>query len=236
MFADVVFGTNMAWLFKDILSEYILFISTILIDAAMLPLRIFSYVIWGVNAAEGQNPLALDSNARAFWVFKQLYDFVYNICSNFMSEFVKDPSVEPIYEGGKYLYEKTKLIFNYFLSLATKVAEAAVKVGKYVYKNGNKLIKGAVKKALPYVKSAVNTLYGRVSGFINGAATPQIGGPSNMYDAFTVCSLMGISLNQLKDVNNQFSKYALERPLNKYELLHVVYHLDRDLKRPLLRF
>ena len=236
MFADVLFGTNMAWFFKDILKEYIVFISSIITDAAMLPVRIFSYVIWGVDASKGKNPLSLKSNARAFWVFKQMYDFVYKICRDLMSAFVEDPSVKPIYEKGKYLYESTKLIFNYFLRLANVIIDNGVKVGKYVYKNGSKLIKGAVKKALPYVKSAVNTLYERVYGIIGGAATPEIGGPSGMYDAFTVCSLMGISLSQLKNINNEFSKYALERPLNKYELLHVVYHLDKDLKRPLLRF
>lgn len=208
LFADVLFGSSYSTSFQIIVEEYMSFISSILVDASMLPVRVFSYLIFGVDPTNGKAIDMFRSNMRMFYVFKSIWDFVAGSSMQFFDQLVKDPSINVIFTKGKWVYEKISIIFQYLLSLSVKVGKTAKKVFEFVYENGP-MIGNQIRKALPHFTQSIKNI-----------AFESVGRLQSLFQTPNLALTNGQAMRRLgREIKGEMA----DRPYNVYEVVYLLH-------------
>ena len=253
MALDAILGSSYSEYVHTITSEYMNFLSSLIVDAFMLGPRILGYLIFGTDDLTGTETTKqiLQSDMKLWYIVRGFMNQVFFIIKPVIKALTDSKAVRPFFEKGAWFYEKVSLIFNYLVKLASASIEAVVKtaaagkklltmVGSAAYKKILEIGMPDLPKLAGSFPETVKSLTSGITNRLWGMASTSNALPApslRPYTALTACGILGITKAQFDKLQNKkMVQYANDHPLNALELYHVVYHAHREMNSPTLRF
>ena len=264
MLFDFMFGTGMTQYVSVILKELIHFCYTSFMDGVKLMWRTVSYIFFGSDPIKKTETATdiLRSDKRLWYVMRGFIDQMTQLLKPLWADFRNDEGVKPIFDTIESWWDEASAIWGWLKDMAGLVVEVVKEGAKFAgraFVNLGKTIAGGAKQYLPsptmpdfgaisdnisdQVDGMTNTLKGAFWGIFK--STDALPAPSGAmlrpYTALTACGVLGITKAQFDALQNQkMVQYANNNPLSGVDLVHVVYHVNRELKNqydgPTLRF
>lgn len=263
MLFDYMFGTGMTEYVQVILEELIHFCYTSFMDGAKLMYRTCSYIFFGSDAIEKSDTATdiLRSDKRLWYVMRGFINQMTQILKPLWTDFRNDKGVKPIFDTLGSWWAEASAVWEWLKDMAGIVVEVVVESAKAAgraFVDLGKAIAGGAKQYLPKpdvdlsaIADKITSQVGDMTDTLKGAfwgvfkSTDALPAPSGAmlrpYTALTACGMLGITKAQFDALQNKkMVHYANNNPLSGVELVHVVYHANRELKNqyngPTLRF
>lgn len=264
MLFDFMFGTGMTQYVSVILEELMHFCYTSFMDGVKLMWRTCSYIFLGSDPIEKSDTATdiLRSDKRLWYVMRGFINQMTQMLEPLWVDFRNDKGVKPVFDWLGERWGEASAIWGWLKEMAGLVVEVVKKGAKFAanaFFNVGKTIAGGAKQYLPSptmpdfgaISDNISNQVGGMTDTLKGAfwgifkSTDALPAPSGAmlrpYTALTACGMLGITKAQFDALQNKkMVQYANNNPLSGVELVHVVYHANRELKNqyngPTLRF
>ena len=255
---DTIFSTTYSNYVSITMEELAMFAESFVIDTISLIPKLLVYIFSGKDYTKGMGVKELwKSNSKIFWICRQILDVLFNLLKDSVFRIFKGLSDIPIMKDifsflGDVWTVGTEVwvwVTDNFNAVLNTAKERAAEIARLVLalteqlKKFSKSIDFQEIKNLPYnlydgVKNAagsIGNMPGKIRQLITGTDTLKLPG---LYDAYHVAKTLNVSMDELKKhPNKKLVKYALNNTMNKLQLLHVVYHLQAQVRPiPALKF
>jgi len=248
---DLMFGTNIRSYVIIILKEYSHFCYTAFMDGLKLIPRIMSYVWYGPDPDLVETKTVaeiLRSDERLFYIATSFIEHMKSIVRPLINEFKNDKWIKPllnetskffgsVYQVWLWLKESAGIVVEVVINVAKAGGRVVVDLARAIGDGGAKLLEAGNIGDIPgVITSGVDSILGSIKGLFT--STYALGAPGlRPHTVLTACGVLGITKSQFDKLQNQqMVKYANNNPLNDLELIHVVYHANKELTQPNLRF
>lgn len=255
---DYMFGTGMSAYVKVILKELLHFCYTSFMDGVKLIGRTLSYLFFGADPIKKTDTVSdiMRSDKRLWYVMRGFISQIKQILKPLWADFRNDEGIKPLFDTVGGWMSEAQAVWTWLKESAGIVIEIVKKGAKFaagVVIDLSKTIAGGAKQYLPAPEmpdfSAISdNIINKVDGmagtfkntffgvFSSSGALPAPTGMLRPYSVITACTALGITKAQFDALQNQkMVKYANANPLSGVELVHVVYHANKELKRPYLK-
>ena len=255
---DTIFSTTYSNYVSITMEELAMFAESFIIDTISLIPKLLLYIFSGKDYTKGMGAKELwNSNSKIFWICKQILDVLFNLLKDSVFRIFKGLSDIPIMkdifsflgdvwtvaqEGWKWVVENFYVVLNTVKKRAAEIAKLVLTLMEQL-KRFSKSIDFQEIKNLPYnlydgVKNAagsIGNMPGKIRQLITGTDSLKLPG---LYDAYHVAKTLDISMDELKNhPNKKLVNYTLNNTMNKLQLLHVIYHLQAQVRPiPALKF
>jgi hypothetical protein len=258
MLFDFMFGTGMTEYVNAILKELIHFCYTSFMDGVKLIWRTVSYIFMGTDPIKKSDTATdiLRSDKRLWYVMRGFIDQMTQILEPLWADFRNDEGVKPIFDKIGGWMSDISAVWEWLkemAGIAVEIVVEGVKAGVKAFVDVGRAIAGGARKYLPKPDVDLNAIGNKISEQIDGMtgsfssafwgvfkSRDALPAPSDAmlrpYTVLTACTALGITKAQFDAMQNQkLVKYANNNPLSGVELIHVVYHANRELNKPYLK-
>ena len=218
------------------------FFYSILVDACALPIRSVWYIARGVTEEGDFQTLVIDGkrNARLWWFMRYAIDTVsVHVTTFFETLKASSQAMRLTINSFQTIFGALQWVFTQITNLmataaanaewaAKQAAKQAAKGLKFMAENINK-----VPKLLSDGKDAIGSLLASIKAklpAIVGGTSPKM--IANYYDAMAVCSMLGISIVELKEMKNEpVVSYVLKNnSMTRLETFFVLCELSKEVE------
>lgn len=218
------------------------FFYSILVDACALPIRSVWYIARGVDEEGNFQTLVIEGkgNARLWWFMRYAIDTVSVHVTTFFDTLKESSEAMRLtINSFQTIFGALQWVFTQITNLMATAAanaewarqqamEQAAQGLKFMAENINK-----VPKLLSEGKDVISSLLGKIQ-----AKLPSLGGSSpkmiaQYYDTMAVCSMLGISIVELKGMKNEpVVSYVLKNnSMTRLETFFVLCELSKEVEQ-----
>lgn len=218
------------------------FFYSILVDACALPIRSVWYIARGVDEEGNFQTLVIEGkgNARLWWFMRYAIDTVSVHVTTFFDTLKESSEAMRLtINSFQTIFGALQWVFTQITNLMATAAanaewarqqamEQAAQGLKFMAENINK-----VPKLLSEGKDVISSLLGKIQ-----AKFPSLGGSSpkmiaQYYDTMAVCSMLGISIVELKGMKNEpVVSYVLKNnSMTRLETFFVLCELSKEVEQ-----
>lgn len=219
---------------------------SLLCDAVLLPIRSICYM-WSGGEPGNFKDLVVDNekNTRLWFFMQRLIDYLRGHAATFFETLKKSSNeLRLLLNGIQTGFGIIKFVIDWILGLmalaaenakyaAAAAAEAAAEGLRVVAANINKVPKliSDGKEFVGGVLTGIRNKLPALPGFTPKLIAPGLG-TSNYYDAMAVCSMLGISIVELKGMKNEpVVSYVLKNnSMTRLETFFVLCELSKEVE------
>jgi hypothetical protein len=236
-------GTTLLASYMSIaIAEITNFFYSILVDACALPVRSVWYMARGVAEEGNFQTLVIDGegNARLWWFMRYAIDTVSVHVKTFFDTLKESSQAmrltintfQTVFGVLQWLVDK----ITHLMASAAAHAEWAAKQAAEQAAEGVKYMAENIERVPKLIGSGIKSI-GRILTVIKNklpalaGSNPKMIGPSNYYDAMAVCSMLGISIVELKGMKNEpIVSYVLKNnSMTRLETFFVLCELSKEV-------
>ena len=236
----ILTGLDYSAYMRVVINEFTTLCYSLVVDAVLLPLRAADHIFRGGSKSETFSEAA-NRNGRLWYVVKYVLDTILQHVNTFFNVVkASDPAVGSVLTGlGKvanvlqWLYSQLAFLADQGVQLAAFVAEQAEELAIHVAQTVINNLKN-VPQLLTDGVDMVTRKFGIIKGIAGSFLPKQITG---VYDAMAICSILGISVNQLQRMKNQnvVSFVMNNRNMSDIHVLLAVCELNKELMEDKLK-
>jgi hypothetical protein len=237
---SILTGLDYSAYMRVVINEFTTLCYSLVVDAVLLPLRTAHHIFKGGSEPETYSEAA-SRNGRLWYVVKYVVNIILRHVNTFFNVVkASDPAVGSVLTGlGKvanvlqWLYSQLAFLADQGVKLAAFVGEQAEELAKHVALTIINNLKN-VPQLLTDGVDMVTRKFGIIKGIAGSFLPKQITG---VYDAMAICSILGISVNQLQRMKNQnvVSFVMNNRNMSDIHVLLAVCELNKELMEDKLK-
>ena len=213
---------------------------SLLVDAVLLPIRSICYMWSGGEPGSFKDLVVNNEENTRLWFFMQrLIDYLRGHAAIFFNTLKKSSKeLRWLLNGIQQGFGIIKFVIDWILgmmALAAENAKYAAAAAAEAAAEGLKIVAENLKNIPQLISDGKDAVFGvwqsiqaRLPAIAGG--TYKMIGPSNYYDAMAVCSMLGISIVELKEMKNeQVVSYVLKNnSMTRLETFFVLCELSKE--------
>jgi hypothetical protein len=237
---SILTGLDYTAYMRVVINEFTTLCYSLVVDAVLLPLRTAHHIFKGESEHETYSEAAT-RNGRLWYVVKYVLEIILRHVNTFFNVVkASDPAVGSALTGlGKaanvlqWLYGQLAFLADQGVKLAAFVGEQAEEIARHVAQTVINNLKN-VPQLLTAGVGMVTKKFEIIKGIAGSFLPKQITG---VYDAMAICSILGISVNQLQRMKNQnvVSFVMNNRNMSDIHVLLAVCELNKELMEDKLK-
>jgi len=239
-------GTTLLASYMSIaIAEIRTFFYSILVDACALPIRSVWYIARGVDEEGNFQTLVIEGkrNARLWWFMRYAIDTVSVHVTTFFDTLKESSKAMRLSVNFfQTLFGALQWVFTQITNMMALAAEQAEWMAQQAAEQtakGLKFMAENIKKVPKLISDGTEVIGSILTSIRNklpnlpGFDPKRIVGPSNYYDAMAVCSMLGISIVELKGMKNEpVVSYVLKNnSMTRLETFFVLCELSKEVEQ-----